>query len=238
MTAVAAPAGSDFNAVSCTSPTSCTAVGQEGGGLGAPIYATETHGAWATAKAIAVPGGIGTLNAVSCASALDCTAVGASRTAKSANVQPIYVTETNGVWGKVKEIASPLGGGSFSGVSCTSATHCTAVGTDGQGFPIYPTELAGVWPSVPGAPRSLRVTSANRSVGVTWATAAIDGGARVTSYTARAVVGAHSYSCTTAERSCVIHGLANGTTYVVSVVARNPAGSSKRTAAVTATAHA
>jgi hypothetical protein len=130
------------------------------------------------------------------------------------------------VWGKVTEISSPLAGGSFSSVSCTSATSCTAVGDDGQGYPLYPTEKAGVWPKVPRAPRDATVTPGDRAIEVAWTSPTKDGGSPVTSYTASAVSGAHTFTCTTSQRRCTIHGLANGTTYAVSVVARSAAGSS------------
>jgi hypothetical protein len=47
--------------------------------------------------------------------------------------------------GPVNEIPAPGGGGSFSSVSCTDATDCTAVGQDNDGQAIYATETAGVW---------------------------------------------------------------------------------------------
>ena len=235
MTDVSAPEGSFFLAVSCTSTTDCTAVG--GGydapvgdnGQGEPFYATETNGTWGAAQEIAVPGGLGSFTAVSCTSALDCTAVGATRTALGFPLQPILAIETNGVWGKATEVASPQDGGSFSGVSCTSARDCTAVGTDGKGFPIYPTETNGVWPKVPRAPKMTRATPGDRSITVTWAAPSSSGGAPVTSYTASAISGTHVFTCTS-PRSCTIRGLVNGTAYTVSVIARNAAGSSASSA--------
>jgi len=43
--------------------------------------------------------------------------------------------------GAAIEISGSGGGsGSFAAVSCTDATDCTAVGTDGAGQPVYDTE--------------------------------------------------------------------------------------------------
>ena len=62
------------------------------------------------------------------------------------NGQPVYVTDANGTWGSVTEVpGAPGGSGSFSGVSCTGASDCTAVGQDADGQPIYATESHGVW---------------------------------------------------------------------------------------------
>jgi hypothetical protein len=49
------------------------------------------------------------------------------------------------VWGPATEISAPGGGGYFTGVSCTDATDCTAVGADYNGQPFYVTETGGVW---------------------------------------------------------------------------------------------
>ncbi len=192
---------------------------------------------WASAHSVAVPGGLGEFTAVSCTSTLDCTAVGATRNVTYASVQPFYAIETNGVWGKAVEVASPQRGGSLSGVSCTSPRNCTAVGTDGKGFPIYPTESNGMWPKVPRAPSMGRATPGDRSVKVTWAVPSSNGGAPITSYTASALSGTHTFTCTS-PRSCTIRGLTNGTIYTVSVVARNAAGSSASSAKRTTTPHA
>ena len=98
---------------------------------------------------------------VSCTSPTDCTAVGdhgqgQARPLDGPTLQPIYATETAGVWAKAREIESPESGGVFTGVSCTSVGKCTAVGYDYSGsydvhgeaeigYPIYATETAGTW---------------------------------------------------------------------------------------------
>jgi len=225
-TGVSAPPGSLFTAVSCTSATNCTAVGQDVTGVAPaysfqPIYATETTGVWGATTLVSISGDFGS---VSCTDTSDCTAVG------EGNDQPIHETEVSGVWGAPTAVFSPLGGGSFLGVSCASATDCTAVGVDGYGFATYPTEKAGVWPKVPAAPRYVKVTAGNRWVRVAWTAPASDGRPPVTGYTVSFDASTHSYACTTSQRSCTFHGLTNGKTYVTSIYARNPAGSSASSA--------
>jgi hypothetical protein len=106
------------------------------------------------ATEISAPGG-GYFNGVSCTDATDCTAVGGDD-----NGQPIYATETAGVWGLVTEVGILGGGGSFNGVSCTDASDCTAVGIDYRDDqPFYATETAGVW----GAPTDVTVVAGGGS---------------------------------------------------------------------------
>ena len=47
------------------------------------------------------PGGGGRFNGVSCTDATDCTAVGVD-----GNGEPIYATETGGVWGPATEVTA------------------------------------------------------------------------------------------------------------------------------------
>lgn len=233
VTAFSDPNGS-VSSVSCTSAEDCTAVGSYGSHA-EPFYVTETNDVWGPETELPAPEGYGQFNSVSCSSARSCTAVGDTEGAKGSHEEPIYATETNGVWGKVVELPSPVAGGWLDKVSCASATACTAVGTGGDGFPIYPTEKAGVWQKVARAPKIGSVTPGNRTLGVAWAAPTSDGGSPVAGYTARAVSGTHTFSCTTSTRACVIRGLTNGTAYAVSVVARNAAGSSAPSATKTAT---
>jgi Fibronectin type III domain len=144
--------GVTLESVSCTSATECTAVGfYVSAALDKPIYATETAGAWGAASQVQMPVGIGgaDLFGVSCTSATDCTAVGESGGSSClmgivACGFPIHATETSGVWGALV-VDTASGAGSLSGVSCTSATDCTASGYDNNNRPIYETETAGTW---------------------------------------------------------------------------------------------
>ena len=136
----------DLTAVSCASPGDCTAVGF-GGAYHTASWMTETNGTWGALTPF--PGSSFTVlgipfyfYAVSCSAAGDCVAVGADNSTR----QPIYDIETNGTWGPPADISgSPGGSGSFSGVSCTTTSTCTGVGTDGNSQPMYDTESNGVW---------------------------------------------------------------------------------------------
>ncbi len=71
------------------------------------------------------------------------------------------------------------------------------------------------------------VTSLNASLKVEWSAPA-NGGSTITSYTATADDGTTTHTCTwtTGPLQCTISGLTNGTSYDVTVVATNAAGSS------------
>jgi IPT/TIG domain len=88
-------------------------------------------------------------------------------------------TETGGVWGTVAEVTGPAGigvfSGLFSGVSCTSAAACTAVGADGSNQPIYSASMFA-------PPTITSFSPASGAVGTVvtiWGTA-LDGATKVT----------------------------------------------------------
>ena len=74
----------------------------------------------------------------------------------------------------------------------------------------------------PDAPVNVTALAGDESASISWAEPERNGGAPITSYVATAQPGGSM--CTTATTSCVISGLANGTTYSVSVTATNAAG--------------
>lgn len=247
---IAAPGGGtgSFNAVSCASSSDCTAVGGPG-----PMYATESGGTWGPATEVAVPGTYGTLSGVSCTSSTDCAVVGNSVSpAFGTYDESIHMTKIDGAWGP----AFVDGGGGFSNISCPLITGCTAVGSfdvcgydvnvcagPSRDFPIYSTESAGVWPTVPGAPKIVRVSSFDRRIKVSWRASTSRGGPAVTGYTASAVIRIHDivreFTCSTTTRtSCTIAGVTNGRTYTVSVYARNAVGNSAGSFKRTAVPHA
>jgi hypothetical protein len=134
----------DLSGVSCADALDCTAVGDTGGmGGNVPVYATETDGTWGAIQTFSGSTSEGNLTAVSCTDAPDCTATGSL---SIGNTVPGWVTETAGSWGAPTEIAgTPSGFGSFSGLSCSSTTNCTAVGRDDEQQPMQATENDGVW---------------------------------------------------------------------------------------------
>jgi hypothetical protein len=117
--------------VSCTSATACTAVGEYTNASNVAVTLAERWNgtAWAVQ---ATPNPVGTngseLSGVSCTSATACTAVGAYYLAYGV---PVALAERwNGTAWVIQATRNPGGtnGSYLSGVSCTSATACTAVG--------------------------------------------------------------------------------------------------------------
>jgi hypothetical protein len=123
--------------VSCTSATACTAVGEANNGSATGTVTLVEHWDGTAWSIVASPNPAGStdssLRGVSCTSATDCTAVGLAYPQRSAFI--ILVEHWDGTaWSMV---ASPNPAGSpysvLYGVSCTSATDCTAVGTTSNG---------------------------------------------------------------------------------------------------------
>ena len=81
------------------------------------------------------------------------------------------------------------------------------------------------------APRSVEVLRGDGTLEISWTAPVSDGGAAITSYTARAYTSSLSNatavaSCTATGLSCTISGLANATTYYVNVIATTAVGAS------------
>jgi hypothetical protein len=116
--------GGDLEGVSCTSATACTAVGAGSGGT----LAERWDGTSWTIQTIPNPSGGGLLNGVSCASAAACTAVG--RSSPSTGTGGTLAERWDGTSWTIENAPNPSGATSstLSGVSCTTATACTAVG--------------------------------------------------------------------------------------------------------------
>jgi IPT/TIG domain len=126
--------------VTCTSAGNCEAVGLYGNSVntGYAMAATETGGTWRQAVAVTAPAGAygsppqSSLDSLSCTSAGNCEAVG-SYPLSSSSDQATEATETNGSWGQAVAVTSPTDAGSppfvvLTGLSCTSAGNCQAVG--------------------------------------------------------------------------------------------------------------
>lgn len=145
--AVSAPTGAtagSLAAVSCTSAASCVAVGSFTTSTGAdpalggpfvPLVAQWDGTAW-TSQSAPVPAGAATaaLTGLSCTSPTACVAVGSSSTTAPGNAE-LYspVAETwNGASWSVQTTPSAFSTSSLSGVSCTAATACVAVGWSQQ----------------------------------------------------------------------------------------------------------
>jgi hypothetical protein len=137
------PGGGDsrLNAVSCSSPDHCLAIGSfsdpEGGKVG-ELADSRNGSTWTSLNpAIALGGPGSALNAVSCAAGPFCVAVGPTFAGKT------LIFSWNGrVWTALKP--APVKGVSklsLDGVSCASAGSCVAVGNGGG----EPGDVAEVW---------------------------------------------------------------------------------------------
>jgi len=138
------PSGGPLDAVSCSSATACTALG---GSLGALAWNGTI---WASQR-VPIPSGNGSgLTGVSCTSARACTAVGFA--VKSDGTQVALADRWDGTAWALQHVANPSDGTTpvLTGVSCSAATACTAVGVRN------------------GPPGSPRLTLAERWNGTTW----------------------------------------------------------------------
>jgi hypothetical protein len=127
-----------LSGVSCTSPTTCTAVGYftDRKGVGVPLAERWNGTTWTVQR---TPNPVGATSSllfdVSCVSPRACTAVG-SFTKRSAMTVPL-VERWNGTSWSIQSTPNPsqATGGRASylgGVACASRTTCTAVGFSGN----------------------------------------------------------------------------------------------------------
>jgi hypothetical protein len=145
------PAGSptaDLRGVSCSSATACTAVGDYvNSSFSLVPLAERWNGSTWTAQSIPSPTGSSTeleLYGVSCPTATACTAVG-SYLSRSDN-DKIFAEHWNGTTWALQPVPVPAGsaGAHLYGVSCSSATACTAIGDHFTPGVLY-TTLAERW---------------------------------------------------------------------------------------------
>jgi hypothetical protein len=131
------PAVTTLTGVSCTSASACTAVG----GVLDSTRAERWNGKSWTTQTTPNPSGAASsqFNGVSCTSATACTAVGYYY--NSSSIFFPFAERWNGTTWKVQTTPKPAGSiePELEGVSCTSATACTAVGGDENGSGTYQT---------------------------------------------------------------------------------------------------
>jgi hypothetical protein len=121
-----AAAGSDLNAVSCTSTSACIAVGAtvDNSNNSVGTLAEQWNGTTWTIQPTPAAAGLGSaLNAISCSSPNSCTAVGNTATSPLAE-------HWDGASWTIQPTPAPANvqNSGFGGVSCTSASSCIAVG--------------------------------------------------------------------------------------------------------------
>jgi hypothetical protein len=128
--------GNNLEGVSCTSATACLAVGffYDDNPEGIFTLAERWNG---TTWTVHAGPGLTSLNGVSCTSATACTAVGDILATSGNDVT--RAERWNGRSWRVQATPNPSGAGhsQFNGVSCTSATACTAVGYYYNGSAIW-----------------------------------------------------------------------------------------------------
>jgi len=116
-----------LNAVSCTSPNACTAVGGTASGL---LLAERWDGTRWTVQSAPTPPGAqgGFFTGVSCTSQFACTAVGAAFDS-SGNPAGTITERWDGTTWSIQPTPTSASPGAFlNAVSCTSPNACTAVG--------------------------------------------------------------------------------------------------------------
>jgi hypothetical protein len=175
----------DLDGVSCASATACTAVGSfdRSGDVVKTLVESWNGTSWSVAPSPQPPpvNGSSWLDGVSCVSPAACTAVGFRE--QSLNVQSrTFVESWNGTsWSVVPSpnAGRATTGNSLNGVSCTSATACTAVGSyaNSAGEKTLVESWNGTsWSVVPspnaGLPDALNVLAGVSCVSVTACTAA------------------------------------------------------------------
>lgn len=143
------------------------------------------------------------------------------------------------------------GGTSVNSCTTTSAQECS-VGSLTNGTSYYAEVIAtnalgdsGASARVAGtpgtratAPRSVAVLRGDRELAVSWLAPTSDGGSEITSYTASAYPSTLSSAtavatCTSSSLSCTLGGVANDTTYYVSVTATTVVGTGSAASRVT-----
>jgi hypothetical protein len=133
--------GAELNSVSCTSSTSCMAVGEtlvshEPGGFLVPHPLTEAWNGttWRVVPTPTLTHTGASLNGVSCTSPSNCMAVGSEGSPKKPTLFTFALSWNGTAW-KFVPTPAPLtpGGTALSDVSCTSSTSCMAVGYYGFG---------------------------------------------------------------------------------------------------------
>jgi hypothetical protein len=130
--AIPSPAGVKggyLEAVSCPSAVTCTAVGAAHASTKEVPLAELWNGTTWAAQPISGPSAspLSSLSAISCASAASCTVVGYYYPTGYTTKLALAERWSGGTW-RAQRTASPVINKALSGVSCVSASTCTAVG--------------------------------------------------------------------------------------------------------------
>jgi len=172
----------EVTSISCPTAGNCVAGGNYFGDAGpTPFVLSEVDGTWGTAQDLP---GMDSLNtggngasviSISCASAGNCTVGGtySEHTAHAVNMRPFVADETNGTWGTAIEVPGisslDVGGDAhLTGVSCSTAGNCAAVGyyhdAAFQTQPFVVGETNGAWGTAIKAPGTGALESGGSAV--------------------------------------------------------------------------
>ena len=144
-------------------------------------------------------------------------------------------SQTSSLYGTGKTTSQMKAASTFSGADWsiasgwnadTSKTWGICAGANG-GYPYLRwqyTDATETCTVVPSAPTSPSASVQNERLLITWQAPASDGGSAITSYTATAKPGGRSCTAAAPKLQCLITGLNNGTSYVVSITATNKRG--------------
>ncbi len=244
--------GSLLESITCPSSSFCVAVGATGS-TEQPAVATDVSGTWSALKILPLPllspaTNGGALTSVSCSSATECVAVGAlTETGTQQLSEATATTWSNGSWSSLEPaLTAPAGTGhgddvALISVDCLATVPCVAIGGAGvvpyksANEPVYPvaTKIApDVAPAAPGAPSGTTFKVAKGKAVATWLAPQSNGGSPITQFTVTATSSKEpTRTCTSSSLSCTLKDLAAKHSYSVTVVAKNIAGSSKKSAA-------
>ena len=144
-------------------------------------------------------------------------------------------SQTSSLYGTGKTTSQMKAASTFSGADWsiasgwnadTSKTWGICAGANG-GYPYLRwqyTDATETCTVVPSAPTSPLASAQNERLLITWQAPASDGGSAITSYTATAKPGGRSCTAAAPKLQCLITGLDNATSYVVSITATNKRG--------------
>ena len=170
VTGATVPTGSALLSVSCSSVTSCVAVGET---EGTTLVEQWDGNSWTVVASPNMNAFMSTsLYSVSCTSAIFCKAVGQAYFGNSVYA-PVALNWNGASW-TLDTPPDPAGGGYFNAVSCTSSSTCTAVGIGADGDSGLIEQWNGTAWSAVASPKPAGLTSVAFSgvscIGPAWCT--------------------------------------------------------------------
>ena len=124
--------------------------------------------------------------------------------------------------GRYDRVAAPLPGGRV--LVAGGYQPCDTVECSGD---LASAEVYRPAPTPPLPPRNVSAVAGNASATVSWDAPAYDGGSPITGYTVTSSPGSATATAGASDRSAVVSGLTNGTSYTFTVKAANAIGESK-----------